>query len=243
MSKSKNNGVDPQEIIDRYGADTARHFTMRAANPEDMLTWSDAGVAGSYRFLRRLWEFAQKAGAAAGAGAAVDWTAAPAAIKAVRREIHATLKKANYDIERVQYNTVVSAGDILLNTLTGIDPASPHGRALVHEGLSILLRLLYPVIPHIGHVLWEELGFARQHGSLLDTAWPEVDPAALQQDEIELVLQINGKLRGKLLVPADADRAAIEAAARCSAEVARYAGGTPVKKVVVVPGRLVNVVI
>jgi leucyl-tRNA synthetase len=243
MSKSKNNGVDPQEIIDRYGADTARHFTMRAANPEDMLMWSDAGVAGSYRFLRRLWEYGTKVEAALRGAPTVDWAAAPAAAKAVRREIHATLNKANYDVERIQYNTVVSAGDILLNALAGIDVGDAYGRALAHEGMSILLRLLYPVVPHIGHVLWDELGYAAQHGPILDAPWPEVDPAALAQDEIELVLQVNGKLRGKLVVPATADRAAIEALARASAEVAKHAAGAPVKKIVVVPGRLVNVVV
>jgi leucyl-tRNA synthetase len=243
MSKSKNNGVDPQDLIDRFGADTARHFTMRAANPEDMLTWSDAGVAGSYRFLRRLWEHGQKIGEAIRAVPPVDWAAAPAAVRAARREVHATLNKANYDIERIQYNTVVSAGDILLNALSGLDTADAHGRALAREGMSILLRLLYPVVPHIGHVLWDELGYAAQHGPILDAPWPEVDPTALAQDEIELVLQVNGKLRGKLVVPATADRAAIEALARASAEVAKHAGGAAVKKVVVVPGRLVNVVV
>ena len=243
MSKSKNNGVDPQEIIDRYGADTARHFMMRAANPEDMLMWSDAGVAGSYRFLRRLWEFAQKAAPAIRDAAAADWASAPAAVKAARREVHATLNKANYDIDRVQYNTVVSAGDILLNTLADVGTGDAHGRALVGEGMSILLRVLYPVVPHIGDVLWDELGYAQRHGPILDAAWPEVDAAALVQDEIELVLQVNGKLRGRIVVPASADAAAVEAAARASAEVAKHAAGAAIRKVVVVPGRLVNVVV
>jgi leucyl-tRNA synthetase len=244
MSKSKNNGVDPQEVIDRYGADTARHFVMFAAPPEATLEWSAAGVEGSYRFLKRLWTHAHEraAAVAAGTGATPRQDAAPAA-KAARREIHLTLKQANYDYERIQYNTVVSAGYKMLNALDAV-PADAAGAAAVqHEGLAILLRVLYPVVPHTTWTLWNDLGYRERYGDLLDAPWPQVDPAALAQDEIELVLQVNGKLRGKLVVPAAADRAAIETAARASAEVARHAAGAPVKKVVVVPGRLVNVVV
>jgi leucyl-tRNA synthetase len=241
MSKSENNGVDPQKVIDRYGADTARHFVMRASPPDDSAVWSDAALEGSHRFLKRLWTFAQvRAQAIAAANdAAPEETST--AVRTARREIHLALKQANHDYDRIQYNTVVSAGDKMLNTLEAM-PAAGAGKAL-RQGLSILLRVLYPVVPHTTWTLWNDLGYARQYGDLLDAPWPEVDLAALAQDEIELVLQINGKLRGKLVVPAAAGRDAIEAAARASAEVAKHASGTPVKKVVVVPGRLVNVVV
>jgi len=244
MSKSKNNGIDPQDLIEKYGADTARHFVMFAAPPEATLEWSDAGVEGSFRFLKRLWAYAQGArdavaagGAAPGAGDADD------ASKSARRDIHLTLRQANYDYERVQYNTVVSAGYKMLNTLEALPRDARGADAVVREGLSILLRCLYPVIPHTAWALWRELGYEREFGDLLDARWPEVDEGALVQDAIELVLQVNGKLRGKLVVPAGADRAQIEHAARGAAEVAKHAGGAPVKKVVVVPGKLVNVVV
>jgi leucyl-tRNA synthetase len=244
MSKSKRNGVDPQELIDRFGADTARLFVMFAGSPEDSALWSDAGVEGAHRFLRRLWAFAQaRVDAVKAAAGAFDWRDAAALVKAARREVHLTLKQATYDYERVQYNTVVSAGMKMLNALEAMPAGAAGADAFAREGLSILLRTLYPVVPHIGCALWEDLGFAAESGSLLDAPWPDVDPAALAQDEIELVLQVNGKLRGKITVPASADRAAIEAAARASAEVAKHAAGAPVKKVVVVPGRLVNVVV
>ncbi len=244
MSKSKLNGVDPQDMIDRYGADAARLFVMFAAPPEATLEWSDAGVEGAHRFLRRLWTFGQAhAPAIAAAAGAFDWRDAAAPVKAARRELHLTLKQAQYDYERIQYNTVVSAGMKMLNTLEAVPASAAGAAALLREGASVLVRVLYPVVPHIGCALWDELGFAQEHGPLLDAPWPRVDPAALQQDEIELVLQVNGKLRGKLRVPAGADNAAIEAAARASDEVGRHAGGAAIRKVIVVPGRLVNVVV
>ena len=241
MSKSKLNGVDPQDIIDRYGADAARMFVMFAAPPEDTMEWSDAGVEGATRFLRRLWTFAQSH------VGAIDDAGRPAALsdahRTARRELHLQLKQANYDYGIVKYNTVVSAGMKMLNTLEAIARDGPSAAPLVREGLSILLRVLYPVVPHTAWNLWRDLGFVARYGDLLDAPWPEVDPQALAQDEIELVLQVNGKLRGKLVVPAAADRAAIERAAKASAEVAKHSNGAPVKKVVVVPGRLVNVVV
>jgi len=244
MSKSKNNGVDPQDLIDRYGADTARLFVMFASQPEATLEWSDAGVEGAHRFLKRLWSFGQaRAEVITGAPNSVDPATADAAVKAARRDIHLTLRQANYDYERIQYNTIVSAGMKMLNTLEGV-PADARGApAGLREGLSILLRVLYPVVPHTAWAMWNELGYATAHGDLVDAAWPAVDAAALLQDEIELVLQINGRLRGKIVVPAGADKAAIEAAARASADVAKHAAGAPLKKIVVVPGRLVNVVV
>ncbi|HVN36211.1 MAG TPA: leucine--tRNA ligase [Casimicrobiaceae bacterium] len=244
MSKSKLNGVDPQDMIDRYGADAARLFVMFAAHPEATLEWSDAGVEGAQRFLRRMWAFGQaREELVKGAADGYDWNRADAAVKGARREIHLTLKQATYDYQRIQYNTVVSAGMKILNAIEAVPVDVEGAAAFAREGASILIRVLYPVVPHLGCALWQELGFAASQGSLLDAPWPQVDPAALAQDEIELVLQVNGKLRGKLKVPADAGNAAIEAAARASPEVAKHAAGAPVKKVVVVPGRLVNVVV
>jgi leucyl-tRNA synthetase len=248
MSKSKNNGVDPQALIDRYGADTARLFVMFASPPEQTLEWSDAGVEGASRFLRRVWAFGHASrdavARAAGTSAAEHAGAMSAAAKALRREIHTVLKQASYDYERKQYNTVVSATMKMLNALEGAKlEATAADAAALRETLSILLRVLYPVVPHLGHGLWTALGYADAHGDLLDAPWPTLDEAALVQDELELVLQVNGKVRGALRVPASADRAAIEAAAVASEAVARHAEGRAPKKIVVVPGRLVNVVV
>ena len=241
MSKSKLNGVDPQDIIDRYGADAARMFVMFASPPEDTMEWSDAGVEGRVRFLRRLWTYAQEhAGERAREVAAAS---SSPALGAARREIHLALKQANDDYERIKYNTVVSAGMKMLNTLESVIDSGADAESVRREGLSILLRVIYPVVPHTTWVLWRDLGFASDFGDLLDAPWPAVDADALKQDEIELVLQVNGKLRGKIVVPAAADRAAIEDAAKASAEVEKYSNGAPIKRVVVVPGRLVNVVV
>jgi len=244
MGKSERNGVDPQTLIDKYGADTARLYVMFAGKPEDSAVWSDAGVEGASRFLKRLWNYAQANEAAIKAAAgAFDFRDADDAVKKARRDLHVTLKQANDDYERLHYNTVVSAGMIMLNTLEALPAGARGAQALQREGFSLLLRVLYPVVPHTTWVLWRDLGYAQAMGDLVDAPWPAVDEAALVQDEIELVLQVNGKLRGKLVVPAKADKDAIEAAARASAEVAKHAAGAPVKKVIVVPGRLVNVVV
>jgi leucyl-tRNA synthetase len=231
-------------MIDRYGADASRLFVMFASPPEQTIEWADTGVEGAHRFLRRLWTFAKAHVEAVGKAASTyDWGAADATLRAARRELHLTLRQANYDYERIQYNTVVSAAMKMLNTLEALPAGVPGMGELVREGLSLLLRVLYPVTPHVTWTLWRELGYAEPHGDLLDAPWPEVDESALLQEAIELVLQVNGKLRGKLVVPASADRTAIEAAARASPEVEKHGGGAPVKKVVVVPGRLVNVVV
>jgi len=243
MSKSKNNGVDPQELIDRYGADTARLFVMFASPPEQTLEWNDAGVEGAHRFLKRVWAFGAKNAEALSAAADVA-TELRADAKALRREVHLVLKQVSYDYERMQYNTVVSGAMKLLNALEAFKSDGSAGDAAVlREGLSVLLRALYPACPHITHVLWVDLGYAARLGELLDAPWPAVDEAALVQDEIELVLQIAGKMRGAVKVPADADKAAIEAAALASPEFAKFSEGKPAKKVVVVPGRLVNIVV
>jgi len=246
MSKSKNNGVDPQDLIEKYGADTARLYTMFTAPPEATLEWNDAAVEGSYRFLRRVWNFAAKNEALLKKGIAVDRSQKVEfgkAAKALRLDIHTVLKQANYDYERMQYNTVVSAVMKMLNTLEDVQLSdSAEDCAALAEAFSVLLRVLYPACPHITDQLWNELGYAACCGDLLDVAWAEVDESALQRDEIELMLQVNGKLRGSILVPASADKAQIEQIALASEAFAKAANGAAAKKVIVVPGRLVNVV-
>ena len=252
MSKSKNNGVDPQDLIEKYGADTARLYTMFTAPPEATLEWNDAAVEGSYRFLRRVWNFGVKL-------AAMDSVAANASVagaaslndvefgkeaKALRLEIHSVLKQVDYDYQRMQYNTVVSGAMKMINALEDFKALDSDGApvALI-EGFGILLRCLYPATPHITHGLWSELGYAAHLGDLLDAPWPQVDPHALVQDEIELVLQVNGKLRGSIHVPATAEKAEIERIALASEAFALHSGGAHPKRVIVVPGRLVNVVV
>ncbi|MBN8493183.1 MAG: leucine--tRNA ligase [Burkholderiales bacterium] len=246
MSKSKNNGVDPQELIDKYGADTARLFVMFASPPEQTLEWNDAGVEGAHRFLKRVWGFGTKHGEALRRATAGNFSGAAlrAEAKALRREVHLVLRQMSYDYERMQYNTVVSGCMKLLNALEGFASDGSDGDlAVLCEGTSVLLRALYPACPHITHELWVGLGFGRAVGGLLDAPWPQVDEAALVQDEIELVLQVNGKTRGAVRVPAQAERAAIEAAAAASPDFARFAEGRAPRKIIIVPGRLVNVVV
>jgi leucyl-tRNA synthetase len=231
MSKSKNNGVDPQELIDHYGADIARFFMMFTSPPEDTLVWSDAGVEGAARFLRRLWNYAVRF--ERGGGPAI--AAQPS--KAARFEIHSVLKQANYDIGKHQFNTVASAAMKILNALDRLPGVDDE---VAREGLSILLRLLSPIAPHIAHHLWRELKFG---ADVLAAPWPEHDPAALIEDEIELVVQVNGKKRGDVRVPRDADSKAIETIVLADPAVQKHVSGQAIKKVVVVPGRLVNVVV
>jgi leucyl-tRNA synthetase len=245
MSKSKNNGVDPQSLIDQYGADTARLFVMFASPPEQTLEWSGAGVEGAQRFLRRLWACAfEQHAALAAPSTPPDPSRFADGHKALRRDIHNILRQADYDYQRKQYNTVVSAAMKMLNAIEGAKLVpSPETTSVMREALSVLIRVLYPVVPHVTHALWNDLGYAATHGDLLDAPWPKVDEAALAQDEIELVLQINGKVRGAVTVPAGADRAAIEAAAVATDAFTRHAEGRAARKVIVVPGRLVNVVV
>ena len=225
MSKSKRNGVDPQALIEQYGADTARFFMMFASPPEQTLEWSDSGVEGAYRFLKRLWAF----------GATLKAANTGAAPSPLRREIHLLLKQANYDLGKFQFNTVASAAMKMLNALEKA-PADPHAR----EGFSILLRLLSPITPHVCHELWRALDYG---ADILAAPWPEPLEEALVQDEIELVLQVNGKTRGSVRVPAGADKAAIETASVASEAARKFMEGKPAKKVVVVPGRLINIVV
>ena len=244
MSKSKNNGVDPQSLIEQYGADTARFFMMFAAPPEQTLEWSDSGVEGAFRFLRRVWNFGHRYATEMRAALPAERTLGkgklPESLADVRREIHSCLKQANYDFGKHQFNTVASASMKMLNALekAPADNAAAHAE-LTEEGLSILLRLLNPITPHIAHTLWRDCGFG---DDILNAAWPEVDENALVQDEIELMLQINGKLRGSIKVAADAARDAIEQIALADAAAVKTMDGKPARKIVVVPGRLVNIV-
>ncbi|MBH1988339.1 MAG: leucine--tRNA ligase [Burkholderiales bacterium] len=252
MSKSKNNGVDPQELIDTLGADTARLFTMFASPPEQTLEWNDAGVEGAHRFVKRVWNFGAKHTDALKAAGAVVQAELSAEAKALRREVFVILKQISYDYERMQYNTVASGAMKLLNALEAHKGTSPQDLAadmpVIREGYGVLLRCLYPACPHLTHVLWEDLGYAAEHvnhhgGDLLDAPWPTVVDEALVQDEIELMLQVNGKLRGSIKVSPSADKAAIEAAALASEDFLKFAEGKAPKKVVIVPGRLVNLVV
>ena len=241
MSKSKNNVVEPKDIIVRFGADTARVFTMFAAPPDQSAAWSDSGAEGAFRFLRRLWAFAERhAGRIRAAGDDIE---AAGAAKELRREVHSLLRQISHDYDRLQYNTVVSGAMKLLNALDAAPSDAPGIDAVLREGMGVLLRALYPAAPHVTHALWSALGYADRLGDLLDAPWPEVDEGALVQDRIELVLQVNGKLRGAIVVPASADKAAIEAAAIASPDFTRFSEGRPARKVIVVPGRLVNVVV
>jgi leucyl-tRNA synthetase len=227
MSKSKNNGVDPQALIDKYGADTARFYIIFASPPTNTLEWSDESVEGSFRFLRRVWAYAQK------------YAAAPAPAgehKALRLEVHDVLRQANYDLAKHQFNTVASAAMKILNALEDI----PGRNAASEEGLSILLRLLAPITPHLAHHLWRELGFGED---VLAAPWPQPDPAALERDEIEYVVQVGGKTRGSLRAPKAASQPALESMVRASELVRKYATGKPIKRIIIVPGRLINIVV
>ena len=243
MSKSKNNGIDPQAQIDRYGADTARLFIMFASPPEQTLEWSGTGVEGAQRFLRRVWAWALANRTVIASGADLMPADLSEEQKQIRFRIHQVLRQASYDYERVQYNTVVSACMIMLNTLEAsrLDD-TPASHAIIRECFSIFLRVLYPVAPHISSVLWKELGYGHTLSDILDAPWPQVDEAALERDEIEMVIQVNGKLRGNMRIARDADREAIEAAALLNENAARFVTGTP-SKIIIVPGRLVNIVV
>jgi len=222
---------------------------MFTAPPEATLEWNDSAVEGSYRFLRRIWNFGSKL-------IAINNIAAQAVntldngengsknTKNLRLELHTLLKQVDFDYQRMQYNTVVSGCMKLLNALEDFkSDDSTSSNAAVLEGFGILLRCLYPAAPHLCHALWQNLGFAANLGDLLDAPWPQVDPSALVQDEIELMLQVSGKLRGSIVVPAGASKEEIEKIAVSSEVVVKFAAGAAIKKVIVVPGRLVNVVV
>ncbi len=239
MSKSKGNTVDPQELIEQYGADTARLFMMFAAPPEQSLEWSDSGVEGASRFLKKIWNFAHSNQAALGADKSFDAANADKGQQAARREVHEILKQALFDFDKQQFNTVVAACMKIMNVLPGINEGGARDAA-VNEGFSIMLRLLSPIAPHITHVLWRDLGYG---DDILAAPWPQVDESALVRDSIEMVVQVNGKLRGKVDVPAAAGKDAIEAAALADGNVQKFTAGKDIAKVIVVPGKLVNIVV
>lgn len=239
MSKSKNNGVDPQAMIDQYGADTCRLFMMFASPPDMSLEWSDSGVEGASRFLRRVWRLAQ-AHVAQGLPSAGALGELSPAQKEVRRAIHLAIRQASQDIgQHHKFNTAIAAVMTLMNVLEKAAQDSDTDRRLLQEGLETVTLVLAPITPHIAHGLWQQLG----HGeAVIDARWPQVDESALVQDSLQIVIQVNGKLRGQIEVPADASREAIEAAARANENVARFTEGLTIRKVVVVPGKLVNIV-
>ena len=240
MSKNKGNTVDPQLLIDRYGADTVRLFMMFAAPPEQSLEWSDDGVQGSYRFLKRFWH-AVVDHAAGGPVAKLDAATLNDTQKELRRKTHQTIAKIGDDIgRRSSFNTAVAAAMELLNAVNRFEDASDAGRAVEHEALEAVVLMLSPMTPHICHALWKELG---HETALIDRRWPEFDEAALELDMIELVVQVNGKLRGRIAVPADASKDAIEKHAIADENVQRFVAGKAIRKIIVVPGRLVNIVV
>ncbi|MBI5937701.1 MAG: leucine--tRNA ligase [Betaproteobacteria bacterium] len=240
MSKSKNNGVDPQALIDQYGADTARLFMMFAAPPEQSLEWSDAGVEGAHRFLKRLWKAVHEH-VAMGTVAAYSGGELSSAQQGLRRQLHQTIQKVSDDIERrQQFNTAIAAVMELMNALARLEGDDAVTRGLRQEALEAVALMLAPMVPHICQALLAEL---KPGIAFNQAAWPGADTSALVQDEIELVLQVNGKLRGKLVVAAGAAKKAIEQTALASPEAQKHMEGKPAKKVVVVPGRLVNIVV
>jgi leucyl-tRNA synthetase len=240
MSKSKNNGVDPQDLIEKYGADTARLFMMFAAPPDQSLEWSDAGVEGAHRFLRRLWKVVHEH---VGTGVVARYAAGDLtpALGELRFKLHSTIQKVSDDYgRRLQFNTAIAAVMELLNTHDKIDRSGPSGHAVGQEVLESAVLLLSPIVPHIAEALWSALVPGTR---LLDQPWPKVDAAALVKSEVELMVQVNGKLRGSVLIAADAAREAIEAAALQNPNVQKFMAGQAPKKVIVVPGRLVNIVV
>jgi leucyl-tRNA synthetase len=237
MSKSKNNGVDPQALIDRYGADTVRLYTMFTSPPEQSLEWSDEGVEGAHRFLKRLWALAE-ANQAWRSLAELEFSGLGEAQRQARREIHEALRKAVYDYDRQQFNTVVSACMTMVNILYKLGDTADD-QAVMQEGLAIVLRLLGPIAPHVTHHLWRELGYGED---ILHSDWPQPDARALIQSSIQYVVQVNGKVRAKIQVPLDADKASVEAIARANENVQRFIGEGQVRKVIVVPNKLVNIV-
>ncbi|WP_048307374.1 leucine--tRNA ligase [Halomonas sp. PR-M31] len=239
MSKSKNNGVDPQAMIDRFGADTVRLFMMFAAPPEQSLEWSDSGVEGAHRFLKRLWRLVAEH-INTGTPAPLDTDTLNDEQRRLRRKTHETIKKASDDIgRRTTFNTAIAAVMELTNEISRFTDASPTGLAVVREALEACVLLLAPITPHACHALWTELGY---ENPVIDAAWPATDESALVKDSIELVVQVNGKLRARIEVDTNASKDSIEAMARDNENVQRHIEGKTLRKVIVIPGKLVNIV-
>ncbi|MCP4042828.1 MAG: class I tRNA ligase family protein, partial [Gammaproteobacteria bacterium] len=240
MSKSKGNTVDPAQLIERYGADTVRLFTMFAAPPDQALEWSDSGVEGAFRFLKRLWKIAADH-VNGGEVGTLDPGALSPSQRAMRRQVHETIAKVSDDIgRRYTFNTAIAAVMELINGLSKFSDTSAQGRALVQEALEAVVLSLAPIVPHISHALWHQLGHP---DPVVGAPWPEVDAAALVRDEVEMVVQVNGKLRARITVPVDAGREDVQTTALANPNVVRFIGDKPVRKVIVVPGKLVNVVV
>ena len=240
MSKNKGNTVDPQALIERYGADTVRLFMMFAAPPEQALEWSDEGVQGASRFLKRFWNAVQDH-ANSGDVPALDIESLDEAGRALRRKTHQTIAKVSDDIgRRYTFNTAIAACMELLNAVNRTEASTEAGRAVVREALDAIVLMLSPIVPHICHELWGVLG----HGTVpVMERWPDFDESALAQDTIEIVVQVNGKLRGRISVAADADKDAVAALAAADDNVQRFIADKDIKKTIVVPGRLVNIVV
>ncbi len=240
MSKSKGNGVDPQALVERYGADTARLFMMFAAPPEQSLEWSDEGVEGAFRFMKRLWKAVYQH-VEAGEAPALEVEALSGGQRDMRRQVHETLAKVTNDVGRRRtFNTAIAAVMELMNSLARFDDRSPQGRAVMQEALEIVVLALSPVVPHACHALWSELGHV---GAAVDERWPEFDAHALERNSIEVVVQVNGKLRGRVTVPSDAGQDTVREAALADANVQRFMEGRPVRKFIYVPGKLANIVV
>ncbi|HEY8097553.1 MAG TPA: leucine--tRNA ligase [Methylobacter sp.] len=241
MSKSKGNTVDPQGLIDQYGADTVRLFIMFAAPPEQSLEWSDSGVEGAFRFLKRLWKQAYLHCDAGGSTTPLDKQTLTGEQQAVRRQLHLAIQKATDDFgRRYTFNTVIAANMELINTLSKFADESDNGKAIRQEALEAIVLMLSPIVPHICHQLWLDLGHQQ---AVVSASWPEVDATALEQDTLELMLQVNGKLRSKMSVSVNASKDEIEAMALNDEQVKRFIEGQPIKKVIVVPKKLVNIVV
>ena len=240
MSKSKNNGIDPQSIIDAHGADTVRLFMMFAAPPEQSLEWSDSGVEGAHRFLKRLWRLVNEQVANTDTVPAIDIAALNDGQKNLRRKTHETIAKVSDDISRrLTFNTAIAAVMELLNEVSKLNDSEPQTRAVRQEALETAVMMLSPIVPHICHKLWQALGHSEP---VVDARWPVADESAMVRSEIQIVLQVNGKVRSKIDVPADISKADLETLALKNDNVVRFTEGNTVRKVIVVPGKLVNVV-
>jgi leucyl-tRNA synthetase len=240
MSKSKNNGVDPQLLVDEFGADTARLFIMFAAPPEQTLEWSDEGVQGAFRFIKRLWKAVYEH-VSRGPAAPLDKRALTEAQRALRRQSHQTLAKVTDDIGRRRtFNTAIAAVMELLNAVAKFPQTAAQDRSVAQEALEIAVLTLSPIIPHVTHALWRGLGAGT---ALIDEPWREVDAEALQSASVQLVVQVNGKLRAHITVPMDADEAAVRSAALADANVQKFIGTAAIRKLIIVPGKLVNIVV
>lgn len=240
MSKSKGNTVDPQALIESYGADTARLFMMFASPPDQALEWSDSGVEGAFRFIKRLWRLVYEH-----VNRGLPVSAATAALSQeqqdVRRQLHECIGKVSDDIQRrFTFNTAIAANMELVNTLYKFEDTSDNGRAVMQEALEAVVLMLSPIVPHVCHQLWSSLG---RQGAVIDATWPQVDEGALQRSTVELVVQVNGKLRARITVAADASADEIESTALGNDNVAKHMEGKTLRKVIVVPGKLVNIVI